>query len=125
MSEENKVNTALERLASCKHPYYCSGSNYYSNEASQRYETATEFLDDWEEADVDMNLVFRWDIMPRGENGADSGRYCAEIFIMMQRKGIFKPIGIAHINEAEAVRLEKYLAKHLETIKALWAPFDF
>lgn len=124
MNEVNETQSALQRLVSCDHPYYCSESNYYSNEASQRYETATEFLDDFESADVDMNLVFRWDVNPNGKTGADAGRYCAEIFMMLQRKGIFKPIYIAHINEAEAERLEQYLAKHFETIKALWAPFD-
>jgi hypothetical protein len=113
----------LERLAGCEHPYYCSDSNFYSNEPRQRYETATEFLDDFEDADIDMNLVFRWDVKPRGESGADMGRYCAEVFMMLQRKGIFKPIYIAHINEPEAERFEKYLAEHYETLKEIWAPF--
>ena len=38
-------NQTLEKLA-VDHPYYCSDSNFYSNEPNQRYETATEFLDD-------------------------------------------------------------------------------
>ena len=119
MSEDK---TALERL-SVDHPYYCSESNFYSNEPNQGYETATEFLDDFESADIDMNLVFRFDVQPRGENGAEYGRYCAEIFMMLQRKGIFKPIYIKHINEKEAERLESYLAKHFEKIKEIWRPF--
>lgn len=123
MSDKNVETSPIERLVSCEHPYYCSDANYFSNEPKQRYETATEFLDDYESADIDRNLVFRWDVEPRGETGAEAGRFCAEIFMIQQRKGIFKPIYIAHINDTEAARFEQYLAKHFETIKALWAPF--
>ena len=48
-----------------EHPYYCSESNYYSNKPSMTWETMTEFLDEFEGTDIDMNLVFRWDIKPR------------------------------------------------------------
>lgn len=105
------------------HPYYCSESNYYSNDAGARWETMTEFLDEYEDADIDMNLVFRWDVKPRGEENT-AGRYCAEVFIMNQRKGIFSPHCIAHINEEEAVRFKKYLEKHWATLRAVWEPLD-
>jgi len=128
-TEETKTNaadgqSALKRLVSCEHPYYCSDSNYFSNEANERYETMTEFLDDFEDADIDMNLVFRWDISPRGESGADADRYSAEVFMMLQRKGIFKPIYIAHVNEKEAERFERYALKHYEVLQKLWAPLS-
>jgi len=113
----------LQKLA-VEHPYYCSDSNYYSNEASQRFETMTEFLDEWEGADLDMNLIFRWDIKPRGDTGAETGRYCAKVFIMLQRKGIFMPVYIAHINEAEAERFETLAQQHWTTIQALWNPIS-
>ena len=63
-NDETKPNaadgqSALKRLVSCEHPYYCSDGNYYSNEPNQRYETMTEFLDDFEDADINMNLVFK------------------------------------------------------------------
>ena len=38
------------------HPYYCSGANYFNNEATCHYKTMTEFLDEREDDDVDLNL---------------------------------------------------------------------
>ena len=109
---------------SVDHPYYASNSNYFSGEAGGTWETMTEFLDDMEDADIDMNLIYRWDIRPRGETGAETGRYSAEVFIIRQRKGIYSPQVIKHINEAEAERFKALAQKHWETIKAIWAPFS-
>lgn len=115
----------LEKMA-VNHDYYCSESNFYSNEPNQSFETMTEFLDQYEDADVDMNLCFRWDIHNRSEDedGKKAGRYRAEIFIMMQRKGIFKPCQIEHVNEAEIPRFKKYLEKHWKTMLQIWTPIS-
>lgn len=115
--------STLDKLA-VDHPYYCSENNYYSNEASMRYETMTEFLDDFEGADEYLNLCFRWDIKPRGENGSKYGRYRAEVFLMLQRKGIFKPVQIEHINEAEADRFKEYAQRHWALLRSMWEPIS-
>jgi hypothetical protein len=106
------------------HSYYCSDSNWYSNEPNMTYETMTEFLDDFEDSDIDMNLMFRWDIKNRSEDeeGKEAGRYYAEVFQIMQRKGIFKPIYIAHVNEAEIERFQKYALAHWAVLKSIWEP---
>jgi hypothetical protein len=119
------IMKVLKSLA-VEHPYYCSESNYYSNEARIRYETMTEFLDYFEGADVDMNLVFRWDIRLRGEgeDAEKAGRYCAEIFIMRQSKGIFTPVYVSHVNEVEAERFKKYAEKHWDALKDMWNPIS-
>tara|TARA_Y100000114_G_scaffold154060_1_gene175282 strand:+ start:354 stop:719 length:366 start_codon:yes stop_codon:yes gene_type:complete len=104
------------------HPYYCNESNYYSNDASMKWETMTEFLDAMEDSDVDMNLVFRWDVRPRGETGAEYGRFCAEVFIMHQRKGKFAPHDIKHVSEAEIPRFKAYVEKHWRTMQKIWSP---
>ena len=112
----------LEKLA-VKHPYYCSESNYYSNDGAMHFETMTDFLDEFETCDVDMNLCFRWDVKLRSEcYGDDEEGYCAEVFLMLQRKGIFRPCSIDRIDEQEAERFLVYATKHLETIKAIWSP---
>lgn len=115
--------TEIEKMA-VKHDYYCSESNYYSREPSQKFETMTEFLDCMEDADIDMNLVFRWDIKNRSDDdeGIKVGRYYAEVFIIMQRKGIFKPCFISHVNEAEIPRFKAYLEKHWQTMLQIWTP---
>ena len=120
MSEHKSVT--LSELASIKHQYYCSSSNYYSNDASCRYETMTDFLDEWEPFDVDMNLCFRWDVYSPDER--ETEEFTADIFIMLQRKGIFRPCSVASFKQHEVERFMDYAKKHHDRIKQIWAPFD-
>lgn len=107
---------------SVEHPYYASDSNYYSNEASSEFETMTDFLAEYKDADVDMNLVYRWDIKPRDEENTETGRYYAEVFIIGQRKGLYKPNYIKHVNEEEAKQFLEYLKPHWERLTEMWKP---
>jgi len=111
---------------SIDHPYYASDSNFYSNEASTRWETMTEFLDEFECCDIDMNLIYRWDFHNRSddEDGSKVGRYYAEIFIIKQRKGIYAPQHINHVNEKEAERFVKFAAKHWQRLQEMWKPIN-
>lgn len=115
--------TLLKDL-SVDHPYYCSDSNYYSREAGAEWETMAEFLDEFEDADEDMNLVFRWDLGTRTDSGEDHGRYDASVFLMHQRKGLFSPHYIKHVNESEAERFKAYLEKHWKRLKEIWEPIS-
>ena len=60
------------------HDYYASSVNYYSNDAGDDFRTWADFYEEFHDADIDMNLVYRWDIHKREE----SGRYRMEIFII-------------------------------------------
>lgn len=114
----------LEKLA-VDHPYYCSDSNFYSNEPRMRYETLEEFLEEWEDADIDMNLIFRWDVHVRdedNENFDDYGPYYAEVFIIHQRKGIFRPIWIDSVREEDYEIFTALLSKHYARLKEVWEP---
>ncbi|WP_430974660.1 hypothetical protein [Sunxiuqinia rutila] len=113
-------NLTLKDLA-INHEYYCSESNYYINEASLKYETFADFYEEFHDADVDMNLVFRWDLHEREE----SKRHYLEIFQMKQRKGIFTPIHIAYFDEKDIPLFVKYLKPHIEKLKSIWQPFKF
>lgn len=112
------MNITLERLA-VDHPYYCSDSNYYSSKPYMSYETMTEFLDDWEATDEDMNLCFRW-----GIRKLENGIYSAEVFIIHQRKGIFRPIYVGSVSEDEAIRFEVYAKKHYDVLQQMWSPLS-
>jgi hypothetical protein len=116
------TESELTPLLAADHPYYSSDSNYYSDDASTTWETMTDFLKEFEDADVDMNLVFRWDVHERDED--HPGRRYAEVFMVYQRKCIYAPHHIRHINEDEAVRFRAYLEKHWETMKKLWSPLS-
>lgn len=117
-------NKTLKKL-SVHHPYYCSDSNYFSGEANQEYETMTEFLAEYSDADIDMNLIFRWDIKPVDEELSKiTSRYYAYVFIIKQRKGIFSPIWIKSINEEEAILFEELVKKHWEKLRQIWEPIS-
>lgn len=107
--------TRLEALSKKNHPYKCNTRNFYSNEANEQYDNITEFLDEYEDADIDMNLVFRWDV-----HKTEDGEYYVEIFLILQRKGIFRPISIDSILEDDVERFETYLQKHKQKIDELW-----
>ncbi len=106
----------LENLA-IDHDYYCSDSNYYSNDASLTYANWPDFYNDFFDCDVDMNLIFRWDIKQH-----DSGEYYMEVFMMQQRKGIFAPIYISVVNDQDCNSIIELLQKHIDKLKKIWEP---
>ena len=116
----------LKQLAAVEHPYYCHDNNYYSNDAAMHFDTATDFLDCFEGYDIDLNLCFRWDVRENMnyDDASGLGTYYAEVFLMLQRKGIFKPCSIRSISEHEVGRFVEYLQKHHETLNKMWAPLS-
>jgi len=107
----------LEQLA-VKHPYYCSDSNYFSKDANHKWESATEFLDMFEDSDPDMAFVFRWDVFQNEENGS----YSAMVFIMQQRSGLFNPHHIVSITEIEVERFSRFIQERWKYMIKVWAP---
>ena len=109
------------------HSYYCSDNNYYSSEAGVEFNTVTEFLDKFEDSDVDLNLCFRFDIQEREDDDGieEYGKLYVELFLIKQRKGIFSPIMCHSYNpDTESERLNLYLEKHYQMLKSLWCEFD-
>lgn len=102
-----------------EHPYYCENHNFYCHEVREVFETVTEFLDAFEPCDIDLNLVFRFDVHCR-----DNGTYSLDISMMLQRKGIYKPIHCRSYNQStEGARLTAYLQKHFDRNLMNWKPF--
>ena len=109
----------LKELAA-DHPYYCSDSNFYSNEASSSHLNWNDFLNEWGgELDLDYNHVFRFDIKEKEQKGT----YYMEVFFMLQRKGIFYPVSISEVKEEDAQSILEFLKPHFEKTKELWKPF--
>lgn len=107
------------KLQESNHPYYCSESNYHSNECNFRYKTFKEFLSNWwTNLDVDMNLIFRWDIYKDEEDG----HFSLNLFMIQQRKGKFCPIEIENIEKKDMVAFEKFITPHKEKIIELRKP---
>lgn len=119
--------TTIKDLAA-EHPYYCSQVNYYSNEAGRSWETWGEFYDEFGDADIDYNMVFRWDVrvyIADDEPPADKlGKYRMEVFIMHQRKGLFAPHFIEVVTDADVESIVEYLSKHWAQMIDLWQPLS-
>lgn len=108
----------LKELA-IDHPYFCNDNNYYSNKAAENYSCWEDFYDDWSGADIDMNLIFRFDIIQDEETNL----YSMKIFFILQRKGIFKPVSIKSVREDNVEEIIKLLTKHHKRLKEIWLPF--
>jgi len=118
-----------KHLWEAEHPYYCASSNYYSNE--QNYMESNSFADFLAEmggADLDMNLVFRWDWFEGGEcegsafNGDVNYRNGKlYIFYMGQRKGIYF-YHIVDVCRADEPAVIAYLQPRADHLRKLWEP---
>lgn len=114
----SKINS-LEDLF-VDHDYYCSDRNYYSNEPAQSYDDWESFYSAFRNTDLDLNLVFRWDLEKN-----DDGEFYLEIFFMLQRKGIFKPVLIDSVKEENLPEIISFLTPHWEKLNQLWQPLSF
>jgi hypothetical protein len=118
------------------HPYYCNLSNYYAtgrDKDYREYDSFTDFLAEEGDADMEYNLVFRWD-WKEGDPEEDDGEmplpYTGDdnyrngklyLFIMQQRKGLYEWIEV-EVCRADESAVIAYLAPRWEHMKKLWSP---
>lgn len=101
------------------HDYYCSDVNYFKNSVSTEFTTFSEFYEEFFDADPDMNLVFRWDII-KYENDT----YRMEVLIIHQRKGFFRPIMIDRVFEEDVSDILEFLNKNYSKLQKIWNPIS-
>ena len=107
------------------HDYYASSSNFYSNEATTHWSTWPSFYAEFKKADVDMNLVYRWDIhLIDMEKGPCDGNYQMQIIIIGQRKGIYLPQIIDRVFEIDAPEIVSYLMPSFHKLISIWSPLS-
>jgi hypothetical protein len=110
----------------CKHSYYCTESNYFSNQIEvNKFSSFSEFLEDWGASDKDYNLLFRWDWEEEEDRKQDDNYRSAllKIFFMIQRKGyhLCCEVQVCRNDETE---VKKFLEERFEHLMALWSPFN-
>lgn len=119
------------KLEATEHSYYCSDTNYYvgnkygENFGLSEYETWEEFSEAWdsENIDYDYSLLFRYDIKNKYDEKEDEeieGEYYLELFFILQRKGIFKPVVILDLKEDDLSEVEKMLKDAKQHLFGLW-----
>jgi len=126
------MNSPTKHLWECNHDYYCSQSNFFAPGNQQpftSYRSLAEFLDEEADADMDWNLLFRWDWREEdpetskcnysGDDYYRNGRLL--LFFMGQRKGLYRwvEVQVCRADEAEVI---KYLMPRWAHLQKLWAP---
>jgi hypothetical protein len=128
--------TAQQHLWEIDHPYYCSEGSYWVpgirwHEVHQEFESWHDFLSEWELADEDYNLLFRWDWK---RTDPDDYKYereenpdfempgdHVELFYMMQRKARNMSVFVK-VTEADEQAVREFLARKAEHMRKLWEP---
>lgn len=101
-----------------EHPYYAAEGNYFDGNCHQEYRGWLSFLAAEGDADIDMNLVYRWDW---DKDGATLGTL--KLFFIGQRKAIARSVAVTVTDEEEpAVRA--WLEPRLRRLMELWAPME-
>lgn len=120
---------SAKHLWEVDHAYYCSENNYYSNECHFQFKSWQDFMDEMDDADLDYNLIFRWDWKEndpetdeptyKGDDYYRNGRLY--LFTMHQRKGRFvcSEIEVCRADESAVI---EYLRPRLAHLMALWEP---
>lgn len=114
------MNKITLKDLSVKHDYYASRSNFYNKECNEAYDTWQSFYDEYKDADIDMNLVFRWDI----HEYDNANSFWMEIIIIQQRKGIYFPIYIRNVFEQDVQQIVEFMKPHFDKLKKNWKPLS-
>lgn len=112
------------------HPYYMTEGNFFSRDCHTDWESLTLFLEEFGDADIDYNLVVRWDWREGSDwgladyNGSDTDRI-AELKVQMvhQRKAILASHSIK-VCRNDAPEARAYLEKHAKRLAENWAPLN-
>lgn len=119
-----------EHLWEAKHPYYCNQGNHFDNDCGSEFKSFAEFLAEYEEADMDYNLVFRWDWHEGEDYGA--GEFNGDvnyrnghllIFWMGQRKGLYLYTKV-DVCRADEPAVRAFLEPRFAHLLKLWTPLD-
>ena len=132
----------MTHLWEIEHSYYgAEGGGYYANgyqatECQHKYDSWAEFLEDWDSADFDMNLVYRfdWHDWKNSEYWTDPATVEdpseldyqfedeLEIFYLGPRKGVLISCSI-HVTKADEDAVRAWLTPRWEYVKKMWEPF--
>ncbi len=111
-------------IRGAEHPYGCQTGSFDAQEHHTEWSSWADFYEEYGDADVDMNLVWRWDwVLPDlNEDPEDREEEHLEVFMVHQRRADYKSHRIKVTKKDESV-VYLFLAKHAEVMAKIWAPF--
>lgn len=111
------------------HSYYCNEGNYFTAKSVESYfKSFADFMQEYGDADMDYNLLFRWDWVEydddgnnnfNGDNYYRNGRL--KLFWMGQRKGLYQ-YSIVEVCRADEPDVLEFLRPRLAYLMSLWSP---
>lgn len=127
----------MQHLWEIKHPYYCSETNYFSNDCTLHFSSWADFLMEFGNADKDFNFLFRWDwntfedevwegeehhVWPwlkpyEGED--DEQTDILHLCFMQQRKGKYVHV-MMPVRRSEEGFIRSYLTGYWEHMNKVW-----
>lgn len=110
-------------IFSAEHSYYCSSSNFRTSEYPLTFPSWGDFLVEFKDSDMDLNLVFRWDVWPKDDADEKKDTFTLEVFILKQRKGEFMPC-VVTVRRDDETSIVDFLRPRWEHMKALWEPLS-
>lgn len=118
------------------HAYYCTEGGYFHTQAHHKtvheFKSWADFLEEMSDADMDYNLLFRWDWseVNYDEDGEELPAFNGDVnyrngklslFFMHQRKG-FHSTSIVEVCRADEPAVIEFLKPRLAHLMGLWAP---
>lgn len=128
----------MKHLWEIDHPYYCNEGNYFArfNEVCDEFNCLQDFLDEYANCDMEMNLLFRFDWAENTDedredddsinvySGDDTERTGKlKFFWMGQRKGLYR-FSLVDVCRADESAVIEFLKPRWERMRLLWAPFS-
>lgn len=111
--------TKRKRLWEARHPYRCHELPWHDPEATRHWYTWAAFFEEEGDADLDLNLLVRWDWRAAEETG-DEVLFLA---FLTQRKGFLRTATVDVTREDELAVL-RYLRPRWTRLRQIWAPLS-
>ena len=112
------------KLSDVRHDYYCSDGCFFGSPGYRTHETFeswADFLVEMDDADFDLNLLFRWDWEPASDDPEDEQPTpTLALFYVRQRKAYNCSYRVKVRDEDEPA-IREWLRPRWEHLRKLWA----
>ena len=105
-----------------EHPYYAAEGNYALKDCHETYESWASFAEAEGDADLDYNLVYRWDWDAADESDPEDAD-TLKIYFMGQRKALCRSVDVG-VTKADEEAVRAYLMPRWKRLQELWAPLS-
>lgn len=110
----------MNHLWEMKHPYYCNEGNYFQSGMHYSFASWGDFVAEWDSADLDMNLIFRFDWKPAGKEH-ESNQDRLFLYYIGQRKAKSWSVGVC-VEKSDEIAIVEWLRIRAKHMVSLWEP---